>query len=121
MPISYHEQGRYRKLPIVRALFATNLVFAVAILVAWQAAVIFVIDPMVWAADRPLPSGNDVWHMFQYPMFVFWAGPSMAMAAGWVLVQSQNYKAALGVLLMPLLVAITTVIFYVIVPLVGGR
>ena len=118
MPLQYHERGRYRKLPVVRALFATNLLFAVSILVAWQAAVIFVIDPMTWAADSSLPSGRDVWHMFQYPMYIFWAGPSMAMAGGWVLMQSRNYKAALGLLLLPLLMAIVTVVLYWIVPFI---
>ena len=51
MSIRYYEQPRYQKLPLIRALFAANLLFAVATLVAWQSAFIHLIAPLTWAVN----------------------------------------------------------------------
>ena len=119
MPLNYSEHLRYRKLPIVRALLATNLLFAVAVLVSWQWALMFALGPISWAADHPVPHGRDFAHLFEYPLLVFWAGPALAMMTGWMLMQSRRYKAAFGVLALPMLVCAITIVLYWTVPNAG--
>ena len=119
MPLTYHEHGRYRKLPVVRALLATNLLFAIAILVAWQWALLYVLGPITWAADQPVPHDRDFIHIFEYPLIVFWAGPAMAMAFGWVMIQGKHHKAALGILVLPLLILTIMLTLYWTVPNAG--
>jgi hypothetical protein len=116
MTIRYHERGRYAKLPLVRALLATNLLFAVAVLVCWQSALIFLLGPISWAADQPVPTSRNLENLLEYPLLVFWAGPALAMATGWILIQGRNYKAAFGVLAVPVLVAFLMVVLYWTVP-----
>lgn len=116
MSIRYHEQPRYKRLPLVRALFAANLLFAVAILVAWQGAIIIMIGPLSWAVNDSVTYERDFWHILQYPLVAFWAGPAIAMACGWVLLQARHYRAAFGVLMTPLIMTILTYVMYWIVP-----
>jgi hypothetical protein len=120
MPITYHEQGRYRNLPFVRALFATNFVFAIATLVAWQWAFLYLLGPLTWAADRPVPYDRNLQHIFEYPLILFWLGPAVVMAIAWTLIQARHYRAAFGLLLLPLLVAFVALIMYLVVPGAGA-
>ena len=119
VPIKYHEKGRYQKLPIVRVLFAANLAFALVTLIAWQWALFYVLGPITWAADQTVPVERDFRHLLEYPLFMFWFGPAVAMAGGWALLQSQNYKAAFGVLALPVMMMLITLILYWIVPNTG--
>jgi hypothetical protein len=113
MTIKYDTQWRYQKMPIVRALLATNLAFAIAILVAWQAALMVVLGPLGWAADQPIPTSQTLENMFRYPLVLFWAGPAMAMMTGWMLLNAKRYKAAFGVLVLPVLVtALLTAVYF---------
>jgi hypothetical protein len=116
MTIKYHEHGRHRNLPVVRALLVTNLVFALAILVAWQMALMFVLGPLGWAADQPIPSALTLENLLTYPLLVFWAGPAMAMMTGWMLLRAQRTRAAFGVLMLPVLVTGLLAAVYVLVP-----
>jgi hypothetical protein len=116
MTIKYLERGRYRNMPVVRVLLATNLVFAVAILVAWQMALIAVLGPLGWAADEPIPASRTLENLLTYPLLVFWSGPALAMLAGWMLLQAKRYKAAFGVLMLPVLVKSLLVAVYFLLP-----
>ena len=119
MTIKYYERGRYRKMPVVRALFATNLAFAIAILVAWQLTMFVVLGPLGWAADQPIPLSHTLENLLRYPLVIFWAGPALAMAAGWMLLQSHRHTAALGVLLLPMLVMAMLAAVYFFQPNAG--
>lgn len=119
MPIQHYEQPKYHRLPLVRALFAANLLFATATLVAWQSALIILLGPLIWAADETLPQERGLAHIFEYPLVVFWAGPAFAMAFGWVLIQGRNYRAAFGVLALPVIVMALIFVMYWTVP--GAR
>lgn len=117
MAIKYYEDGagRYRKLPIVRVLFAANLLFAVATLVAWQSAMIVLLRPMAWATNETLPSEHDLDHLFSYPLILFWFAPAVAMATAWVLIQGRRNRAAFGILSLPILVfALCGVLFWIL-------
>jgi hypothetical protein len=114
--IKYHENWRYRNLPVVRALLATNLAFAIAILIAWQSALMVVLGPLGWAADHPFPSSITLENLFAYPLLLYWGGPAAAMATGWVLMQGKHYKAAFGVLALPVLVTVLLAAVYVFMP-----
>lgn len=116
MPIRYHEQPRYKRLPLVRALFAANMLFAVAILVAWQGAIIYMIGPLSWAVNDSVTYERNFWHIVQYPLVIFWAGPALAMALGWMLMQARHYRSAFGVLMTPLAITILTYVMYWLVP-----
>lgn len=116
MAKKYHGTGRTAKLPLVRALLATNLLFAVAVLVAWQSTLMVLLGPLGWAADEPVPSSRGWENLFQYPLLVFWAGPALAMAFGWMMIQARNYKAAFGALALPLIMMIIIVVLYWAVP-----
>jgi uncharacterized membrane protein len=116
MTIKYTENWRYRNLPVVRALLAANLAFAIAILVAWQTALMVVLGPLGWAADQPIPSSQALENLMTYPLLLYWAGPAAAMALGWVLMQGKHYKAAFGVLLIPVLVTVLLVAVYSLLP-----
>jgi hypothetical protein len=116
MTIKYLEHGRYQKMPVVRALLATNLAFAIAILVAWQMALMVVLGPLGWAADQPIPSSHSLGNLFTYPLLLFWAGPAVAMMAGWMLLHAKRYKAAFGVLMLPMLVTALLAAVYVLMP-----
>jgi uncharacterized membrane protein len=120
MAIRYMENGRYRKLPVVRALLAANLAFAILILLAWQMALIVVLGPLGWAVDHPIPSARTLENFLTYPLVLFWAGPAMAMAVGWMLLQARRYKAAFGVLVTPVLVTVLLAAVYIILPHVGA-
>ena len=119
MPIRYYEEPRYRKLPLVRALFAANLLFAVATLVAWQAAFIHLLGPLAWAASASVTYKRGLSHLFEYPLVLFWFGPALAMFSGWVLVQGRSYKAAFAILSLPLVVMALTFVMYAVVPDAG--
>ncbi len=116
MTIKYHERGRCRNMPVVRALFATNLAFAIAILVSWQLTMIVILGPLGWAADQPIPTAHTLENLLTYPLLLFWGGPAAAMAIGWTLLQSQRYKAACGVLLMPVVVSLLLIAVYLTHP-----
>ncbi len=116
MTIKYRENWRYRNLPVVRALLATNLLFAVAILVAWQMTLMVVLGPLGWAADQAIPSALTLDNLLAYPLLVFWAGPALATATGWVLLRGERYRAAFGVLMLPVLVMALLVAVYILVP-----
>ena len=120
MPIKYYEKGRYSKLPLVRALFAANMLFAVATLVAWQWALIYMLGPLNWAANQSMPHEHNFARIFEYPLILFWSGPALAMAAGWMLMQAQHHRAAFGVLALPLMVMGLTFVMYWAVPNAGG-
>jgi hypothetical protein len=102
----------YRKMPVVRVLFAANLVFAVLVLLAWQLAVLFVLGPLGWAADQPFPTPNSFESLLRYPLVIYWAGPALAMAIAWLLMQSHRHKAAFGVLAVPVIMSILLVAVY---------
>lgn len=119
MSIRYYEQPSYQRLPFVRALFAANMLFAVAVLVAWQSAIIALIAPLTWAVNDTVTFERDFWQILQYPLVFFWAGPAFAMATGWMLVQSRHYRTAFGVLVTPMLVVGLTFVMYWIVPDAG--
>ncbi len=119
MSIRYYEQPRYKRLPLVRALFAANLLFAVAILVAWQGAIIVMIGPLTWAVNDSVTYERDLWRIVQYPLVIFWVGPAFAMALGWTLMQARHYRLAFGVLMTPLAITFLTYVMYWIVPDAG--
>jgi uncharacterized membrane protein len=116
MTIKYHEHWRYQNMPVVRALLAANLAFALAILVAWQMALIVVLGPLGWAADQPITSSQTLDNLLTYPLVLYWAGPAIAMAAGWMLLQAKRYKAAFGVLVTPVLVTLLLAVVYFFMP-----
>ena len=118
MPIKYYDDGtgRYRKLPMVRVLFAANLLFAVATLVAWQSAVLTLLGPLTWATSQSVPFERDLGHLFEYPLMLFWLGPAVAMATASILIQARNYRAAFGVLAVPMLFLLLSVAMYWTVP-----
>ena len=116
MASTYHKHPNYWNRPAVRALLATNVLFAAAILVSWQWAIIFVLDPMTWAASQPVPHGHEWIHLLEYPLIVFWALPSLAVAVGWVLIQGRHYRAAFGLLSLPILISALTLVMYVTLP-----
>ena len=119
MPITYHERGRYRNLSAVRLLFAANLAFAVLVLIAWQCALLFVLGPINWAANQSIPSATDLMRLFDYPLVLYWAAPMAAMGAAWVMLQAQRYRAAFGILALPVLVMLLTLVMYWAVPVQG--
>jgi hypothetical protein len=117
MVIKYYENGagRYRKLPFVRALFAANLLFAVATLVAWQSAFLVLLTPLAWATGQPVPTEHALDHLFAYPLILFWLAPAMAMATAWVMIQERRYRSAFGILALPMLVfALCGILFWVL-------
>ena len=114
--IRYYDKIRYRRLPLVRALFAANFLFVVSTLLSWQFAFIYLLGPMTWAVDRSLPFERDLIHILDYPLVLFWSGPACAVAIASVLVQGNNHRAAFGVLVLPLLVLALTLGMYWIVP-----
>jgi uncharacterized membrane protein len=116
MTIKYHEHWRYRNMPVVRALLAANLAFAIAILVAWQMALIIVLGPLGWAVDRPISTSQTLDNLLTYPLLLFWAGPAIAMVVGWMLLRAQRYKAAFGVLVVPVLVTVLLAAVYCLMP-----
>ncbi len=118
MPIRYYDEKlrRYKRLPIVRGLFAANLLFAMATLVAWQAALMNYFGPLSWATRNAMPDGRALPFALEYPLVLFWAGPAVAMALAWVLMQGRNYRAAFGVLAIPLLVLLLSMAMYIAAP-----
>jgi hypothetical protein len=115
MPMRYLDR-RYRKLPVVRVLFATNMVFALAVLIAWQLAVLAVLGPLGWAADQPIPTAQNFENLFRYPLVIFWAGPALAMVVAWLLMQAHNHKAAFGVLIVPVLMTVLLIGVFFLTP-----
>jgi hypothetical protein len=120
MATKYYAVQKYSRLPLVRAMFATNLGFALAVLLAWQSVIMPILDPLAWGADRPVPSDVSMARLLEYPLLVFWAGPVAAMCAGWVLMENRRYKTALGVMLVPLLVFVLMFVMHALVPNVGA-
>ena len=116
MALTFSEKLRYRKLPLLRVLLASNLLFAVSILVAWQCALIFVLDPLNWSASGQFAPRNDLTNIFTYPLILFWAGPALAMMAGWILAEAKKFKMAFGVLVLPMLLIVVTIVMYGLVP-----
>ena len=116
MPIQYHEQGRYKNLPFVRVLFATNFLFAVATLVAWQTTLMFFLLPIAWSANESVPSERSFVHLFEYPLIIFWAGPAFAMFLASVFMKARHHKAAFGVLALPLLIMGLSLTMYWVLP-----
>ena len=116
MPIRHYDKIAYRKLPLIRALFATNLVFAVATLVAWQTALIHLLNALAWSADGTLPPERSLDQMLEYPLMLFWAGPAFAMAIAWMCIQGNNFKAAFGVLMLPVLAIMLSFALYFVLP-----
>ena len=112
MPITYHEHGRYRSLPFVRWLFAANVIFSGLVLGAWQFAVMILLEPLGWAADQAMPSEINLSRMFDYPLVVYWVMPSLAMMCAWLLLKSGNYRAAFGILALPLVVITLSLVMY---------
>ena len=119
MPMTYHEQGRYQKLTMVRLLFVANLAFAALVLAAWQFTLLMVLGPMNWAADRPVPSALDFTRLLEYPLVLYWAAPMLAMGTAWIMLQSRRYRAAFGILALPVLVMAITMVMYWAVPAAG--
>ena len=119
MPITYHERGRYRNLTMVRFLFAANLAFATIVLLAWQCALLFILGPVNWAANRSVPSATDLMRLFDYPLVLYWAAPVAAMLIAWLMLQAQRYRAAFGILALPMLVMMLTLVMYWMVPTQG--
>ena len=114
MAIRYYDDGtgRYRKLPLVRVLFAANLLFAVATLVAWQSAFLVLLGPLTWATNQTVPFERDLAHLFEYPLMLFWLGPAIAMATASLLIQGRNFRAAFGVLAIPMLFVLLSVAMF---------
>ena len=115
MPIRHYDEKlrRYRKLPIVRVLFAANMLFAVATLIAWQAALMNFFGPLAWATSHTMPDGREWPLVLNYPLVLFWSGPALAMVIAWLYMQDRNYRAAFGVLSVPLLVlGLSLAMFY---------
>jgi hypothetical protein len=119
MAAKYYAVQKYTRMPLVRAIFATNLGFALGVLMAWQSVIKPVLDPLGWGADQPVPSDASIARLLEYPLLIFWAGPAIAMCVGWLLMENRRYKSALGVMLLPLLVFVLMFVMHAIVPNVG--
>ena len=119
MPITYHEQTRFQKLTMVRLLFAANVAFAALVLIAWQFTLLMVLGPISWASDQPVPSALNLSRLVEYPLVLDWAAPMLAMGTAWLLLQSRRYRAAFGILALPMLVMAITLVMYWAVPAAG--
>lgn len=119
MPMTYHEQTRYQKLALVRLLFVANVAFAALVLVAWQFTLVLVLGPISWASDQPVPSSLNLSRLLDYPLVLYWAAPALAMATAWLMLQSRRYRAAFGILALPILIMVITMVMYWAVPAVG--
>ncbi|HRK19821.1 MAG TPA: hypothetical protein PK970_12745 [Hyphomicrobiaceae bacterium] len=116
MSLTYYEKLKYRHRPIFRSLLALNFAIGTLVLIAWQTAVLIVLDPLSWAASSSFPRERGWEALFEYPMALFWLVPSAAIVVGWMAVKSRQFTLAVGIMLAPVLIAMLTVGLYWFLP-----
>jgi hypothetical protein len=120
MTTQFYTKSKPRRRPLVRALFASNLLFIAGVLFAWQSMLMVIVGPLGWGADHQVPSDQSLNRLIEYPLLVFWAGPAVAVLVGKILIENRHYKTAFGIMVLPLLVFMLMFALYALVPNASG-
>ena len=105
-----------RRAPLTRGLLWLNLMFALNMLLAWRVALLVFVGPLGWATDRRVEVTQDWSTLLDYPTILLWAPSCVAMGIGWMAAKFGNYKLAVGVMLVPVLFTIITLMLYCLLP-----
>lgn len=116
MALTYYDKLKYRHRPIFRGLMFMNFAIGTLVLIAWQTAVLMILDPLSWAASSTFPRERSWEALFEYPMSLFWLVPTGAILCGWLALKSRNFTLAVGIMLAPVLIAMLTVGLYWLLP-----
>lgn len=105
-----------RKLPLIRGLMLVNLLLGGLVIVAWQMALLIILDPMSWATAQSFSQDKSWMNLFTYPLALFWITPTLAVLTSWAALKSRRYAVAAGVAFAPVVVALLTIAIYWIAP-----
>lgn len=83
-----------------RTLFLANTVFAVLILFGWTLVAFVVAEPISWATWVTIGPGAKP-EIFTYPYNLLWLLPLAAVGLAWLLVKAGLGRAAVSILLVP--------------------
>ena len=116
MAVVYHTRRRFEKLSVFRLLIAANIGFAVGVLVAWQGTIETILALIGWLAGAQVPASTDWMAVVSYPLALFWLAPLLATFGAYFELKAARDRAALGLLLLPLLVSIISFTMHELTP-----
>jgi hypothetical protein len=99
MALSIYEGNRYRSQGLHATFLALNIAFGAACLMIWKQLAGLLSNPIAWAAGEPVMSDPGI---VDYPYVLAWSLPLVAAALGWALNSARKDRAALAVLVFPL-------------------